>query len=445
MLIAQHDHPDTYQEEGRQGSDVDQFGDIPDGGQAGDQGHYQPSRHDHGYRGVGAAIDPGEQWRQQTVPAHGQKDAGKPVIHDEHDRGQTGNGPRRHQAGPPRVAQAQGDIRHWRSDIEGGVRDRGGEQAGGQDIDQGADRQGCQNTDGQITLRITGLLRRGGDGIETQVGKDHQGSTADHPTPTEGHEGLPVRWIHMGQGNADEQGDGQQLDKHHGGIEAGALPYTQDEQQAEDQDDGRRRQIDQATLPRPLEQGGRQGDTHRLEGIVGVGGPADGDRRDGYRIFQDQVPTDDPGQELTESRVTVAIGTAAAADHGCQFRVGQGGEGAGQPGQDEGDDDGGPRVGSRHHARDDKNARADDCADTDQGQVYGSQDTPQPGIQQVMIGVDGFSAEKAIHGSNRNAVSGAKNRACNGGGRGRTAWLRINRWGPWINCVPGRRSWPAGA
>ena len=45
------------------------------------------------------------------------------------------------------------------------------------------------------------------------------------------------------------------------------------------------------------------------------------------RIFQDQIPADDPGNQLAHSGIRVRVRAARDRNHGSQFRVTQSGEG----------------------------------------------------------------------------------------------------------------------
>ena len=96
--------------------------------------------------------------------------------------------------------------------------------------------------------------------------------------------------------------------------------------------------------------------------------PADGDRRDRDGVLEDQVPADDPRDELAERRVRVRVGAARDRDRRCQLGVGERGERARDAGEDEDEDDRRPGVADRL-ADDHEDAGADDRADAERGQV----------------------------------------------------------------------------
>src|ERR1700722_17452625 len=76
---------------------------------------------------------------------------------------------------------------------------------------------------------------------------------------------------------------------------------------------------------------------------------APGDRNGGgaKRILQDEVPSDNPGDEFAESRIGVSVGASRNGNHSRQFRITKAGESTSDACQDEGIDDSRARVVSR--------------------------------------------------------------------------------------------------
>ena len=82
-----------------------------------------------------------------------------------------------------------------------------------------------------------------------------------------------------------------------------------------------------------------------------VAGPADGDGGRADRVFEDQVPADDPGDELAQRRIGIGVGAAGNRDDGGHLRVAEAGKGAGKAAKHEGECDGRAGVGRRRHGR----------------------------------------------------------------------------------------------
>ena len=135
----------------------------------------------------------------------------------------------------------------------------------------------------------------------------------------------------------------------------------------------------------------RQMQAEQFQDLAEVPGPADGHRGGGDGVFQDQVPADDPGDQFANAGVGVAISAARASDGARQLGIGQRGEGAGDTRQNEGEHDRRARMLRRHHAGEHEDARADDAADSQHGQVKCAEAAFQTGIG---IDVDRFGAEQ---------------------------------------------------
>ena len=72
-----------------------------------------------------------------------------------------------------------------------------------------------------------------------------------------------------------------------------------------------------------------------VEQINEMRGEADADRHVADGIFEDEVPADDPRDELAHGRVGVGVGAACDRDHRRQFGIAERGEGADDRNQDE--------------------------------------------------------------------------------------------------------------
>ena len=132
-----------------------------------------------------------------------------------------------------------------------------------------------------------------------------------------------------------------------------------------------------------------------VEQVDDVCGEADADAHVGAGVLEDQVPADDPGDELAERGVGIGVGGAGDGNHGGQLGVAKAGERADEGHQNQGERDGGTGAGTAGErgvrdevvderrvgdggvgkllagdggADDGEDARADDGADAERGE-----------------------------------------------------------------------------
>ena len=74
-----------------------------------------------------------------------------------------------------------------------------------------------------------------------------------------------------------------------------------------------------------------------VEQIDDVGGKADADAHVGAGVFEDQIPADDPGDQLAEGGVGVGVGRAGDGNHGGEFGITEAGKRADEGHQDHGE------------------------------------------------------------------------------------------------------------
>ena len=105
-----------------------------------------------------------------------------------------------------------------------------------------------------------------------------------------------------------------------------------------------------------------------LQESGGIARPADRDRADHQRIFEDQRDADHPGDQLAEHRIGIGVGAARRRDHRRDFGIGERCAGADHAGDGEGQDD--RRTGlARADADQGQDAGADDRADAERDEV----------------------------------------------------------------------------
>ena len=110
------------------------------------------------------------------------------------------------------------------------------------------------------------------------------------------------------------------------------------------------------------------------------------------RVLDDEIPADDPGDELAERGVGIGVGRAGHRHHRRELGVAQRGEPTGDRGEHERDHDRGPGAEVVRAARDRRagrgeDARADDRADAERGQVPLAQDAAKPARAALCVDV----------------------------------------------------------
>ncbi len=119
-----------------------------------------------------------------------------------------------------------------------------------------ADRQGSDHANGQVALRILGLLRRGRHRVETNVGEEDVGSSRPNSSETVRRIGMPVRTPVGGIDVACAQSDHEQydrhLDGHDGRVETRALFDADDQNRRDHQRDDEGRQIKSNFRPKQM-------------------------------------------------------------------------------------------------------------------------------------------------------------------------------------------------
>ena len=77
-----------------------------------------------------------------------------------------------------------------------------------------------------------------------------------------------------------------------------------------------------------------------------MGGEAYGDAHVGEGVFEDEIPADDPGDELAEGGVGVGVGGAGDGDHAGKLGITEAGEAADERDEDQREGEGGAGSGT---------------------------------------------------------------------------------------------------
>jgi len=213
-----------------------------------------------------------------------------------------------------------------------------------------------------------------------------------------------VRRLDVGRADADEGHHEDHLEQHHRGVQRGALAHAAHEHDGERRHDHHGRQVEahDERAERRVQRGrdGAQGRIVRdglevrrhprgevdAEGAAQeraeIVGPAlrDVDVADG--VLDDEVPADDPGEDLAERDVGVGVGAARDRHEGRDLRVAERAQAARDGREQVGQHDrrAGARVvgaAGRHHAHAREDAGAHDGPDAQQRQIERAQRAAQ--------------------------------------------------------------------
>ena len=231
------------------------------------------------------------------------------------------------------------------------VADDAGEHEADRHVQHRADHERPEDADRHVAFRVLGLLRGGRDCIKADIGKEDNGCAAHDAAETElagtgtGRNELsagiagchPMRGADKGRRRDDEQHDDDKFDGDDRGVDVRGLADASRQERGHDGDDDHRRRVDHGAgrVPGVLRgvviegrtsESGRNGDAEVRKEADHVTGPADRNRCGAQRIFQQQIPTDDPGHDLAHRRIGISI--SAAGD-----RYGRGQLGVTQPGE----------------------------------------------------------------------------------------------------------------
>ena len=301
---------------------------------------------------------------KHPVAGHREKHArGRQHQHEEH-RGDAGDTGRRNDELRPRQARLLERIGDAGIDADLLVADHAGEHRHHGDVQHRADHERRNDTNRHIALRVLRFLCVSGHGVEPDVREEDDGGAGDHAdrlpsgvhltkqrVAEEAHARHPERRkrrpvVRVDEERADQnhEQDGGQLHADHGGVEARALLNALHQHNGHDRHDQHCRQVhDTAGLhevPRSgvvnnggTAEGGRKVDAEPGQHALEVPGPAVRHGGRSHRVFEHQVPANDPGEQLTQGGVGVGIGRPGDRHHRRELRIAQGREDARHPGE----------------------------------------------------------------------------------------------------------------
>ncbi|MDT4838648.1 hypothetical protein FQZ97_724100 [compost metagenome] len=190
-------------------------------------------------------MNAGQALGQKAIARHGEDDAGLTVGHHQDHRGHAEDGAQVDEAGEPvfvGTLKRQGYRVVHAEELT--VGDDAGHDHGDRDVENGADRQGTDDADGQIAVRAFDLFGRRRHGIEADEGEEHQRCRAEDAAVAERCERLPVGRLHMVDAHHDEQQDHGNLDRHHQVVDPRRFANAERQHGGQAYHDQQRRQVD---------------------------------------------------------------------------------------------------------------------------------------------------------------------------------------------------------
>ena len=385
-----HDHDRGADDDERhERPDVHQVGEDLEGEERRHRRHEHASQDRRLVRGPEDRVDRREErTRDQPVACHGEEDAGlAQQEHEENARDPDDRTERDEEHGDRKPPDRE-RPRHGGVEVDLVVRDHAGQHGRHQDVEDRAEPERGDDGDRYVALRIAGLLGVGRDGIEANVGEEDVGRALEDAGDTVGEEGVPVLRLDVAGPEADHEEDDHELEAHHRGVEARALADADDQHDGdEEHDEGGWQVADRAGVhpgvgagvevdrcPRPASGQGHAEEPEERDEVVR---PAVRHGARGDRVLEDQVPADDPGEELAERGVGVGVGAARHRHHRRKLAVAERGERTAESRDAEGEDEAGSGIDVGGEPGQHEDAGADDRADAERRERDGTEDPPQ--------------------------------------------------------------------
>jgi hypothetical protein len=224
-----------------------------------------------------------------------------------------------------------------------------------------------------------------------------------------GCERRPVLRVHVKGANGDHEEDDGHLQDHHSGIEARAFPDALHQDRRDDAGDDDGGQIDDGPgqnvlaglvqIVRSVLYSKGQPQPENADEVLEVLRPAMSHGRGCHRVFQYEIPSNDPREELAERRVGVRVRGPRHRDDGGKLRVAHCSKDAAYSRDDEGEHEGWTGRIMRGHAHEDEDPGPDDGADPEARELDRTEHPTQPVLSFQLL-------EEHLEGLSREEVTG---------------------------------------
>ena len=205
--------------------------------------------------------------RQQAIPRHRKKDAGLTEHQHQHNGSDTCDGAK----GDDKLPPVEADALERRGDrgigINLTIRDHAGEHDCNEDIQHRAYNKRDDDSDGDITLRVTRFFGVSRNRIKPDVGEKYHRGAGEHsngcavrtglspdgmpenaqPSPAKRSERMPVGGLDIKRPDNNDKNHHKDLDCHHHIIKARAFMYANHQDDSNDGDDNEGREVEPAS------------------------------------------------------------------------------------------------------------------------------------------------------------------------------------------------------
>ena len=144
---------------------------------------------------------------------------------------------------------------------------------------------------------------------------------------------MPVRTVHQHSTHHQKRNDGANLYQHHDVVGPRRFANAPHQKHSQNENDEKRRDVEVSARPVATRPDRRRPviwymESKRGELCFQISPKTDRHSHIADRIFQNQVPANDPRDQFTQSRVRIRIRAPSNRDHRSQFGIAQTGEAA---------------------------------------------------------------------------------------------------------------------
>ena len=290
--------------------------------------------------------------RQQTVAAHREHDTRQAEQQHHNHGGQADHDAQRNdfrRPGGPRQLEAGGQGRTVRLG-KLFIGDHTGRDHGDQHVQHGDQTHAQGDAARYVAARVLGLLRGGGDHVEAQEGEEHErrarqntrhavdsGLHTGHPLPQRLHhrparrraaharsrlfrrdERREIARFDIEETNNDNEQHDANLQHRQRAVNARGQPGAEHQQHGEERHNHQRGEVDGQSANMHL-RGGVPAD--QMQEVIQIDAPVFRDDRTGHEHLEDQIPADNPGDQLPHRRVGEGICGPGDRDHRRELRI----------------------------------------------------------------------------------------------------------------------------